>query len=216
MKYFIDTEFIEGKQNKSFLGFNYSKTKPTIDLISIGIVSEDNSKYYAISKDFNLKEAWNRVQVTSGVNEKPYYWIRENVLFSIWKELSSIEYLESNNSKINIGKGMTYKSLEKLINKYGKTNNEIAEEIKEFVGNDKPVFYGYYSAYDWVVFCQIYGIMMNLPKGFPYYCIDLKQTADDIWVKTGKETRFSKSKNEHNALNDAQWNKDFYNFLINL
>jgi len=58
MKYFIDTEFLEGTQDKTFLGFKYSKTKPTIDLISIGIVAEDGREYYAISKDFNLKEAW--------------------------------------------------------------------------------------------------------------------------------------------------------------
>ena len=56
MKYFLDTEFIEGTQ-KSWFGIN---TKPTIDLISIGIVAEDGREYYAISKDFNLKEAWNR------------------------------------------------------------------------------------------------------------------------------------------------------------
>ena len=37
MKYFLDTEFIEGTQ-KSWFGRN---TKPTIDLISIGIVAED-------------------------------------------------------------------------------------------------------------------------------------------------------------------------------
>ena len=55
MKYFIDTEFLEGTQKKWF-----GETKPTIDLISIGIVGEDGREYYAISKDFNIKEAWNR------------------------------------------------------------------------------------------------------------------------------------------------------------
>ena len=52
MKYFLDTEFLEGTQKKWF-----GQTKPTIDLISIGIVCEDGREYYAISKDFNLKEA---------------------------------------------------------------------------------------------------------------------------------------------------------------
>lgn len=41
MKYFYDCEFLEGKQDKTILGFKYGKTKPTIDLISIGIVAED-------------------------------------------------------------------------------------------------------------------------------------------------------------------------------
>lgn len=60
MKYFLDTEFVEGTQQRSFLGIKIGETKPTIDLISIGIVAEDGREYYAISKDFNLKEAWNR------------------------------------------------------------------------------------------------------------------------------------------------------------
>lgn len=39
--YYLDTEFLEGTQKKSLLGINYGNTKPTIDLVSIGIVSED-------------------------------------------------------------------------------------------------------------------------------------------------------------------------------
>ena len=60
MRYYLDTEFLEGTQ-KSFFG----KTKPIIDLISIGIVSEGGREYYAISKDFNLKEAWNRYDIVT-------------------------------------------------------------------------------------------------------------------------------------------------------
>ena len=58
MNYFLDTEFLEGTQKTLF-----GKSKPTIDLISIGIVAEDGREYYAISKDFNLKEAWNRYDI---------------------------------------------------------------------------------------------------------------------------------------------------------
>ena len=41
MRYFIDTEFIEGTQDKTFCGIKVGETKPTIDLISIGVVAED-------------------------------------------------------------------------------------------------------------------------------------------------------------------------------
>jgi len=97
MKYFLDTEFIEGTQ-KTFFG----ETKPTIDLISIGLVDEKGREFYAISKDFNLKEAWNRYDKvecckiptmcgskTQGHCEgfKRVYWIRENVLRPIYDEL---------------------------------------------------------------------------------------------------------------------------------
>ena len=96
MKYFIDTEFIEGKQRLRKTWFEAlttvkKLTEPTIDLISIGIVAEDGREYYAISKDFNLNEAWFRydeVKVTcpiegtdSGITKK-VYWLRDNVLYT--------------------------------------------------------------------------------------------------------------------------------------
>lgn len=35
--------------------------------------------------------------------------------------------------------------------------------------------------YDWVVLCQLYGTMMDLPKGWPMYCRDVKQLCDSAW-----------------------------------
>ena len=58
MKIFLDCGFIEGIQTHGNPFFKFwSEQKPTIDLISIGLIAEDGRKYYAISKDFNLKEA---------------------------------------------------------------------------------------------------------------------------------------------------------------
>ena len=56
---------------------------------------------------------------------------------------------------------------------------EIGTKIRQFIGADKPEFWGYYADYDWVVFAQIFGSMMNLPDGFPMYCRDIKQLCDD-------------------------------------
>lgn len=261
MKYFLDTEFLEGTQKKWF-----GETKPTIDLISIGIVAEDGREYYAISKDFNLKEAWNRYDEKVNENYKPSYmgfldghynpefiktyWLRDNVLKPIWEELIEKErhyYLEMF-KRINVRTKyidddyykFTYKEFKRLIFKYGKTNKQIAEELKDFVGNppgifnqitlDENKFYGYYCDYDWVVFCWLFGKMIDLPKGFPMYCIDLKQELDRI-----QEIRFGltlykgslandiktlpgypKQTNEHNALSDALFCKELYYFLNSL
>jgi hypothetical protein len=85
----------------------------------------------------------------------------------------------------------------------------IKQEILQFIGGDeKPEFWGYYSAYDWVVFCQLFGAMVDLPHGWPMYCRDLKQWADMIG-----NPRFAKPAVEHNALSDARWNAEFYTFL---
>ena len=48
MKYFLDTEFIEGFHKPLF-----GKKRHFIDLISIGIVCEDGREYYAVSNEFN-------------------------------------------------------------------------------------------------------------------------------------------------------------------
>lgn len=92
---------------------------------------------------------------------------------------------------------------------------EIADRVIKFVsgqGNDKPEFWGYYSDYDWVVFCQIFGSMVNLPSNWPMYCMDLKQWA----VRLGNPTLPRQSSVEHNALNDARWNLSVYKFLYSL
>lgn len=258
MKYFIDTEFLEGKQDKTFLGFKYGETKPTIDLISIGIVAEDGREYYAITKDFNLKEAWSRYDLKPDINEGGYkkeYWIRENVLKPIFKELLNKEAYQNNEPsyyekitngvfyndiKYNI---FTYHNFKLLITKYGKTNEQIAEEIKEFcsgyphpINNGIPTmikdtnieFYAYYADYDWVVFCWLFGKMIDLPVGFPKYCIDLKQKYDEkesdgylmsllhIKNRLKEHKDYPKQTNEHNALADAKWNFELYKFLEKL
>ena len=262
MKYFLDTEFLEGTQRhrKSFLEALFATkihTPPTIDLISIGIVAEDSREYYAISKDFNLKEAWNRYDlVKDGFRDcgmtpiyKKVYWIRDNVLKPIFIELRANEVKEYNIAqRRNIvldfpTYSFCFREFKRLLNKYGKTNKQIAKEIKEFVGNppgiynqitlDKNQFYGYFADYDWVVFCWLFGRMVDLPKGFPMYCIDLKQSLDEVCEKkllnweinlgnfdmlTHIKTlpNYPKQTNEHNALADARWNRQLYNFLNTL
>ena len=288
MKYFIDTEFLEGAQKESFPISLFRKNTPnTIDLISIGIVTEDGREYYAISKDFNLKEAWNRydekVEIMSGdirnrfPNGRKYkeYWIRENVLKSIWRDLFfqaddcsglSNKQTEAYYKEVNSGnydKYFTFKSLKGLISHYGKTNKDIAEEVINFttrykpnefanhpiqnsIRPDNPEFYAYYSDYDWVVFAWLFGKMIDLPKGLPMYCKDLKQMLDEKAKKHIKPFCFGDTEKQvenmaersvkgqvesfktfsgypkqdpsksHNAIEDARWNKRLFEFLQKL
>lgn len=69
--------------------------------------------------------------------------------------------------------------------------------------------WGYYSDYDWVAICQLYGTMMKLPNHFPRYCLDLKQLS---WL-VGNPAHPTQEKGEHNALEDARWNKQLYEYL---
>lgn len=241
---YYDTEFLEGTQKKRFLGIPYGNTKNTIDLISIGMADDEGNKYYAISKDFNLREAWNRYDLVKDgfrdcgltPNYKKVYWIRENVLKPIWEELKKKEYGGS------ITRCFTYDNFKWLINEYGKSNKQIAEEVKEFVygfavtdypqeNTNKIIpkdinLYAYYGSYDHVVLAWLYGKMIDLPKGFPMYTNDLKQELDrvsDYKLKLGGILRklkyhpaFPKNENAHSSIDDAIWNKELHEFLKQL
>ena len=39
--------------------------------------------------------------------------------------------------------------------------------MRQVTGDSKPEFWGYYSDYDWVVTAQMFGTMMDIPKGWP-------------------------------------------------
>lgn len=156
MRYFLDTEFIEtGKERR-----------PSIDLISIGVVCEDSREYYAISNEFRGSYASD--------------WVIQNVIdplpaigTPLWKDRATIR-----------------------------------QDLVNFIGPN-PEFWGYYADYDWVVFCWLFGNMIDLPKGWPKYCRDLKQMAD----MCGR-VKFPKQKDgEHCALDDARWNKEMYDYL---
>ena len=253
MKYFLDTEFLEGTQNKNFLGFIYGKTKSTIDLISIGIVSEDGREYYAISKDFNLKEAWNRYDIkiewysidesNQSTRDIKVYWIRDNVLKPIYNELVqrwALEEEKANQVLCTTGYNspikFSYKNFKRLLNKYGKTNKQIAEDIKQFCTinefsgrglieqivpsipdtiNRGIKFYGYYSDYDWVCFCWLFGKMIDLPNGFPMFAFDIQQQIEEYKIDKEQLLKEVPQISCHNALQDAIWNKKAYNWIQN-
>jgi hypothetical protein len=88
---------------------------------------------------------------------------------------------------------------------------EIAQDLLAFAG-DAPEFWAYYADYDWVALCQLYGRMIDLPKGWPMFCRDLKQLCVDL----GNPKLPSQEDGEHNALADAFWNRSAHSFLIDV
>jgi hypothetical protein len=204
MDYFLDTEFIERPN--------------TIELISIGLVAMDNREYYAVHTECDCAHA------------DP--WVKENVLKKI--QQYNVPYNDLRSTGGAYDKKTITDIRNDLITFCGQKNN-VTEQCK---------FYGYFSDYDWVIFCWIFGKMINLPKGFPKYCVDLKQTLDEkahsmkehelcknfdyekakkhfpegtlikdpvVLLKGHKE--YPEQNNEHNALEDAKWNKELWHFL---
>lgn len=149
MKIWFDTEFIEDGK--------------TIDLISIGMVSEVGATLYLENRDCDHSRASD--------------WVKANVL-------------------------------PHLTGRAGHNAAGIGQIIRKWAG-EKPEFWGYYADYDWVVLCQLFGTMMDLPKGWPMYCRDIKQLCDSL----GNPKLPEQGKGEHHALADAQWNKLAWEFL---
>jgi hypothetical protein len=84
------------------------------------------------------------------------------------------------------------------------TRRTIADQLVRFMG-EKPEVWAYYADYDWVALCQLFGRMIDLPNGWPMYCRDLKQLADEHSVRFPKQTTA-----EHHALHDALWTRDMW------
>ena len=165
-----------------FIDTEFIEYPCTIDLISIGIVCEDGREFYAISKEFDPKKASE--------------WVKENVL-------SSLPGMYVNLSNPSQEQKLKQESL------LWKSRAQIKNGILKFIGDDIPEFWGYYADYDWVVFCWLFGSMIDLPKGWPMYCLDLKQLCDDM----GNPKLPEQGEGEHDALEDAKWNMEAYNFL---
>jgi hypothetical protein len=253
MKYFLDTEFIEGF-NKPVFG----KRRHHIDLISIAIVAEDGRHYYAISNEYSYEDAseWvrekvilplyletvhgdarNRLDVTNFHKEfgRPNSQIASEITAFIYpiEQIANHYYVSTGDHPDIVGTDKLTISDKSGRLTFSIFDKELEPELEAFT----PEIYAYYADYDWVLFCSLFGTMMDLPKNFPMYCRDLKQMLDEVVIKLGNNDFFEtfhidepvtfKKKlemlktnpnyptqdNEHSALDDARWNYKLFNFI---
>jgi hypothetical protein len=78
----------------------------------------------------------------------------------------------------------------------------------------QPEIWAYFADYDWVCLCQLFGKMIDLPKGMPMYCRDLKQLVDEHGVKKSALPAMDPVAT-HSALVDATWNKHAHEAILN-
>lgn len=91
------------------------------------------------------------------------------------------------------------------------TRAEIRAAVDAFTrppDGSKPEVWAYFADYDWIVLCQLFGTMMDLPEHLPRFCMDLKQLA----FERG-DPKLPEVENEHNALADARWNMRVHRLL---
>lgn len=182
MKIYIDSEFIDDGK--------------TIDLISIGLVSEDGRELYLQHSDFIASRA------------SP--WVKEHVFPSLSVCPNDAKDPDRLNSwHYGIGECQ-------LGECPWRTRQEIADEIYTFLDADeygKPEIISWCGGFDFVAFCQLFGTMMDLPSSFPHYFKDLQYALDergipdhDLPVQEGAT---------HNALSDAKYIKLVWEAVVN-
>lgn len=155
-----------------------------IDFISIGMVRDDGAEYYAIT---------DRLSVIMAAASN--HWLRMNVLPSLPGRLGSRWGWDPGHPDFQHVKGRA----------------QIAIEVREFVLDvPDPQLWGWYSDYDHVVLCQLFGRMIDLPEGFPMFTNDLRQKAEEL----GNPALPEQAEGVHNALADARHNMIRAQYLL--
>lgn len=176
-----------------FLDTEFVEDGHTIDLISIGMVDEVGRELYVINKTCQFYRASD--------------WVRENVLVHLPDIVVSGEPMRPENMR----RGHLPDQLQPL--GIWRTTDVIRDLVVDFMTieqDTKPELWAYYGAYDWVVLCQLFGRMVDLPEWFPRHYMDIKQLA----VSLGNPRLPKKPKEgRHSAIEDAKWTKKAWEFL---
>jgi len=209
MRYWLDTEFDE---KKLFQSASSNLEMMTIDLISIGIVAEDGRELYLQSSRFSpqIVSDWVRDNVLPHLSLCPHAkYYSEHTVFG-----DHIYHFERGQCTFEEkAKGITGFSGVKMPDAYligahadcyWRTKEQIKNELVAFMDTEKygyPELVGWCSAYDFVVFCQLWGTMMDVPRFIPHYMQDIQSLLDKESITD--DMLPEQEGQAHNALADA-------------
>ena len=173
-----------------FLDTEFLEDGETIMPISLALVREDGAHLY-VEFPFDQERA------------RAHDFVREHVLPHLRRPSN-----ESRRDEL----WWEVHILKQLVSAQGGVFPEL---IATFLQDDPaPEFWAYYADYDWVLFCQRYGAMVDLPKRFPKFCMDLQQWYVQLGRPAGAKP--PDPEGEHDALVDARWNLRFHHNLARL
>lgn len=194
MKIWYDAEFLEDGR--------------TIELISIGMVREDGRTLYAINDEM--------LRPARGISNRPgdlyarvcgHDWLMRNVVPHL--PLISRD-----------GRELTYKTQSPTGGAFFTLDPEhpavlprrlIRAQVRQFVLEvQNPELWSWYSSYDHVVLCQLFGKMIDLPDGFPMNTNDVMTLAT---LAGGRQVDEPKQLTiAHDAIADAWHHRDLWTF----
>ena len=180
---------------KVFFDTEFTGLYQNTSLISIGCVSENKHTFYAVLKDFS--------------NEYVDKWIEDNVL-------ANLKYREDDRDFAVIDD--TNAKGERSERYYNITSEKCKELLLEWLQrfDDDIVMWSDCLAYDWVLFCQLFGGALEVPSFINYIprdictLFEMKGIDPDV-----SRVEFSGIKEvRHNALADALMIQSCYNRLL--
>lgn len=178
MRFFYDTEFIDDGS--------------TIDLISIGITSDDGREYYAVNANIYTRK----------LHQNP--WLTQNV----WPHLPQIP---------GHGHSSCMEGHLDLNHPDVRPKAQIAREVESFIMNGRvdpdrsdTELWADYAAYDHVVLAQLWGPMINLPKGIPMFTNGIQQ---ELRKHPAPDTAPKQAEGEHHAIADARHVRALWEWL---
>ena len=178
-----------------FLDTEFTGLHRNTTLISMAIVAETGEDFYCELVDYDKSQ----------VNP----WLQDNVITYLDGDLKNASRFNFHNDR-NIH--------------FSGTHGELAENlVKWFSRFDKVHIWADCLAYDWVLFCELFGGAMQIPKNIFYIPFDLST----LFLVKGIDPNISreefsglsgmgKKEHIHNALYDAKLIKACYEKLIKL
>ena len=162
-----------------------------VELVSIGMVREDGAEYYAVSA-----EVTHLAQTYASNHE----WLAPNV----WAHLPTQPSERADYNVIDVNHPDV------------KQRKQIAGEVYEFcteglLHDERAELWAYYGAYDHVCLAQLFGRMIDLPRGMPMYTLDLMQFILQHGMVNADLPK--QPGDEHHALADARWNRVAWEYV---
>lgn len=160
-----------------YLDTEFMEDGTVIIPLSFGLITETGEAFYGVVLDSDRNEA----------ND----WVAVNVL----------PYLDTVPPEVEA-------DVVSLIECHG-TKDEVAEGLLNWVNSfgGVPEFWANYGAYDWVLLCQLYGPMIDLPEGWPMFVRDIQQK------KTHPKQWLPRPRVAHHCLSDAISVKERWEYL---
>lgn len=150
-----------------------------IQLISIGMVAEDGRTLYLINAD-----------CLSNVARHP--WLSVNVFPHLPAKGAVNAILEWDAEHPDFGRVMTFDAIGPLVLDFLRSVDDLE-------------LWSYYGAFDHVVLTQLFGSLTDYPAGLPMYTRDVVQR----WEDMGRPDVTPPAGEEHHALMDALWAREF-------